>query len=121
MNIPPRSSISENICLILMRNTSKTRTEISQLMNKTSRMGIDRNLNLLVDAGLVLQQGRRFFLCDELRAHYEKASLVPEVVMDTKFKPWSGKYSIANAVRREPIREVGFINGSSGFAPTNYA
>lgn len=45
---------------------------------------------------------------------------VPELKVRA-FKPWSGKFSFANAPRREPIRDgMSFMSGSAGFQIVGY-
>lgn len=63
----------------------------------------------------ITPQKRMYFdMCDVQQAPYVGELARPaDPALYTK--PWSGKFSFANAPRREPIREVSSLNGGIGF------
>lgn len=125
--IPHHTTIKFKIGQFLHRKPSSTMEDVcTALRGRKQRYLCECVAEMIRDGQIVEISGRlscaramqRHF--DQLAEAAERQNVELQIVppRDNSFnnKAWTGKYDIKDAPRREPIREVSFLNGSSGFA-----
>lgn len=118
---PKKDSLRDRVCRVMIKHGEPmSARQIADIFKGERASSVFTAVNQLKFYGALALDKGFYSLLPHTLQHYgvEIEMPVKEDVVPAKtatFNPWSGKYSFANAMRREPIREVSFLNGGIGF------
>lgn len=133
--LPKKGSLRDRVCKVLAERGPMAMHEITKVFIGERNHTISSAVFQLKFHKALVEDNGVYELSDFVRPHYglteagkvpapkaKDESLVPPRDATQFNKPWSGKFSLSNAPRREPIRDdVSFKTGSVGFPVGLYA
>lgn len=119
---PKKGSLRDRVCQVMIKHGEPmSARQIADIFKGERASSVFTAVNQLKFYGALSLDKGFYELLPHTLQHYGVEVEMPvkeEIVAAPKasFKPWPGKFSFANAPRREPIRDASFLNGSIGFS-----
>lgn len=121
MNFNNTTSISYRVAECIYLKGPMPSANVVESIDENPKM-VQRTIGRMCFEGDLESYGGNLQLTSGLRRHFadkhKDTTAIAESRTGSNFKPWSGKYSLANALLREPIRtDFHVLNASSEFRP----
>lgn len=130
MYIPLKGSQRERIAQLIIEHGPLSTPEIYALFPSDRATKTFESISYMVFRAALLEVGGKLQISAGLRSYYEDMEPVEKPFIGEVagpryyggFKPWTGKHSPVNALRREPIREGFSVKSASiGYPVKEYA